>query len=64
MKIKENAKLNELSNDDKNLLNDVIDNLYTKNELKFGAIKVNHYKILERLQVLDKSTLVHTLSIF
>jgi len=61
--IKEKCKLNEFSNDDKSILEDVIDNLYNIPTLKVGAVTVNHLKILSKLKVITKDNLLQLVEI-
>ena len=63
VKIKDKCKLNEFAKEDKVILEDVIDNLYYKNTMKVGSITVNHYKILEKLQLIVKENLIQLLDI-
>ena len=63
VKIKDKCKLNEFAREDKVILEDVIDNLYYKNTMKVGSITVNHYKILEKLQLIVKENLIQLLDI-
>ena len=43
--IKDKCKLDEFPQEEKTILEDVIDNLYYKDNLKVGSVTVNHYKI-------------------
>ena len=55
--VKENVKK------EKTILEDVIDNLYYKDNLKVGSVTVNHYKILSKLKLIVKENLIQLLDI-
>ena len=61
--IKEKCNLNEFTKEEKTILEDVIDNLYYINNLKVGNITVNHFKILDKLNLITKDNLVQLLGI-
>ena len=61
--IKDKCKLEEFTKEDKTILEDVIDSLYYKDTLKVGSVTVNHYKILEKLQLIVKENLIQLLDI-
>lgn len=61
--IKEKCKLNEFTKDEISILEDVIDTLYYKDNLKVGNITVNHFKILDKLKMIVKDNLVQLLDI-
>jgi hypothetical protein len=61
--IKEKCKLNEFTKDEILILEDVIDTLYYKENLKVGNITVNHFKILDKLKMIVKDNLVQLLDI-
>lgn len=61
--IKEKCKLNEFTKDEILILEDVIDSLYYKDNLKVGNITVNHFKILDKLKMIVKDNLVQLLDI-
>lgn len=61
--IKEKCKLNEFSKDDKLILEDVIDGLYYKDNLKVGDSVVKHLKIIEKLKLIVKENLVQLINI-
>lgn len=61
--IKEKCKLNEFAKDELLILEDVIDSLYYKDNLKVGNITVNHFKILDKLKMIVKDNLVQLLDI-
>lgn len=61
--IKEKCKLNEFTKDEILILEDVIDTLYYKDNLKVGNITVNHLKILDKLKMIVKDNLVQLLDI-
>ena len=61
--IKDKCKLNEFTKDEITILEDVIDNLYSIDNLKVGNITVNHFKILDKLNLIVKDNLVQLLDI-
>ena len=61
--IKDRCKLNEFTKEKKTILEDVIDNLYYIDNLKVGNITVNHFKILDKLNLITKDNLVQLLDI-
>ena len=61
--IKEIFNLNEFTKEEQTILEDVIDNLYYIDNLKVGNITVNHFKILDRLNLITKDNLVQLLDI-
>ena len=61
--IKEKCKLNEFTKEERTILEDVIDNLYYIDNLKVGNITVNHFKILDKLNLITKDNLVQLLDI-
>ena len=61
--IKEKCKLNEFTKEKITILEDVIDNLYYIDNLKVGNITVNHFKILDKLNLITKDNLVQLLDI-
>ena len=61
--IKNKCKLNEFTKEEKTILEDVIDNLYYIDNLKVGNITVNHFKILDKLNLITKDNLVQLLDI-
>ncbi len=63
LEIKEKCKLNEFTKDEILILEDVIDTLYYKDNLKVGNITVNHFKILDKLKMIVKDNLVQLLDI-
>ncbi len=62
-KIKQQCKLDEFSKEEKSILEDVIDSLYYKDTLKVGNVTVNHFKILDKLQLIAKENLIQLLDI-
>lgn len=62
-KIKQQCKLNEFAKDEKSILEDVIDTLYYKDTLKVGNVTINHFKILDKLQLIAKENLIQLLDI-
>ena len=63
LEIKEKCKLNEFTKEEILILEDVIDTLYYKDNLKVGNITVNHFKILDKLKMIVKDKLVQLLDI-
>ena len=61
--IKDKCRLNEFTAEDKIILEDVIDGLYYKENLKVGQVTVTHLKIIERLKLIVKENLTHLLDI-
>ena len=61
--IKDKCKLNEFTKEEQTILEDVIDNLYYIDNLKVGNITVNHFKILDKLNLIVKDNLVQLLDI-
>lgn len=62
-KLKSKCKLDDFTKEDKAILEDVIDSLYYKDTMKVGSVTVNHYKILEKLQLIVKENLIQLLDI-
>ena len=62
-KLKNKCRLDEFADEDKIILEDVIDSLYYKDTMKVGSVTVNHYKILEKLQLIVKENLIQLLDI-
>ena len=61
--IKDKCKLNEFTAEDKTILEDVIDGLYYKENLKVGKVTITHFKILEKLKLIVKENLTQVLDI-
>ena len=61
--MKNKCRLDEFADEDKIILEDVIDSLYYKDTMKVGSVTVNHYKILEKLQLIVKENLIQLLDI-
>ena len=61
--IKEKCNFNEFPKEKRTILEDVIDNLYYIDNLKVGNITVNHFKILDKLNLITKDNLVQLLDI-
>lgn len=61
--IKNKCNLNEFTKEEQTILEDVIDNLYYTYNLKVGNITVNHFKILDKLNLITKDNLVQLLGI-
>ena len=62
-KLKSKCRLDEFAKEEKTILEDVIDSLYYKDTMKVGSVIVNHYKILEKLQLIVKENLIQLLDI-
>ena len=62
-KLKNKCRLDEFADEDKIILEDVIDSLYYKDTMKVESVTVNHYKILEKLQLIVKENLIQLLDI-
>ena len=62
-KIKKQCKLNEFTKEEIVVLEDVIDTLYYKSNLKIGNIIANHSKILDKLKLITKDNLIRLLDI-
>ena len=63
LEIKDKCKLNEFTKEEQTILEDVIYNLYYIDNLKVGNITVNHFKILDKLNLITKDNLVQLLDI-
>jgi len=61
--IKDKCKLNEFTDEDKTILEYVIDGLYYKDNLKVGQVTITHLKIIERLKLIVKENLTQLLDI-
>lgn len=61
--IKNKCKLEDFSQEEKTILEDVINSLYYKDTLKVGSVTVNHYKILDKLKLIVKENLIQLLDI-
>ena len=61
--IKDKCKLEDFSQEEKTILEDVINSLYYKDILKVGSVTVNHYKILDKLKLIVKENLIQLLDI-
>ncbi len=61
--IKNKCQLDKFSKEEKIILEDVIDSLYYKDTLKVGSVVVNHYKILDKLQLIVKDNLIQLIEI-
>lgn len=61
--IKDKCKLDEFTQKEKTILEDVIDSLYYKDTLKVGSVTVTHYKILDKLNLIVKENLKQLLDI-
>ena len=62
-KIKNKCKLNEFTQEEIIILEDVIDSLYYKDTLKVGNVIVTHNKILDKLKLIVKENLIQLLDI-
>lgn len=63
MEIKNQCQLDEFVSSDKTLLENVIDTLYYKQNLKVGNVVINQFKIRERLKLITKENLLQLLEI-
>lgn len=61
--IKDKCKLEDFSQEEKTILEDVINSLYYKDTLKVWSVTVNHYKILDKLKLIVKENLIQLLDI-
>lgn len=61
--IKDKCRLDEFTQEEKTILEDVIDSLYYKDTLKVGSVTVNHFKILDKLKLIVKENLIQLLDI-
>ena len=61
--IKEKCNLNEFTKEDRLVLEDVIDGLYYRDNLKVGDSIVKHPKIIEKLKLIVKENLVQLINI-
>ncbi len=61
--IKDKCKLGDFSQEEKTILEDVINSLYYKDALKVGSVTVNHYKILDKLKLIVEENLIQLLDI-
>jgi len=61
--IKNKCKLDQFTQEEKTILEDVIDSLYYTDTLKVGNVTVNHYKILDKLKLIVKENLIQLLDI-
>lgn len=61
--IKDKCKLEDFTQEEKTILEDVIDSLYYRDILKVGSVTVNHYKILDKLKLIVKENLTQLLDI-
>ena len=61
--IKDKCRLNEFTAEDKTILEDVIDGLYYKENLRVGQVTIPHLKILEKLKLIVKENLTQLLDI-
>ena len=61
--VKEKSKLYEFENEDKYILEDVINKLYYADNLKVGAVNISSSKILSKLELITKDNLIQLLNI-
>lgn len=61
--VKEKSKLYEFENEDKYILEDVINKLYYVDNLKVGAVNISSSKILSKLELITKDNLIQLLNI-
>lgn len=57
------SQKNHWIDEEKTILEDVIDDIYYKDNLKVGSVTVNHYKILDKLKLIVKENLIQLLDI-
>ena len=57
------SQKNHWIDEEKTILEDVIDGIYYKDNLKVGSVTVNHYKILDKLKLIVKENLIQLLDI-
>ena len=61
--IKNKSKLNEFEQEEKCILEDVIERLYNCKILKIGNVNINNSKILSKLKLINKNNLIQLLNI-
>lgn len=61
--IKDKCNLEDFTQEEKTILEDVINSLYYKDTLKVGSVTVNHYKILDKLKLIVKENLIQLLDV-
>src|SRR5574344_961132 len=61
--VKYKCKLNEFENEDKYILEDVIDRLYNCKFLKVGTVNIEKSKILSKLKLIKKDNLIQLINI-
>lgn len=61
--IKEKCKIDDFEKNEKIILEDVIDTLYSSNNLKVGSINITRTKILSKLELITKDNLINLLNI-
>ncbi len=61
--IKSKSKLNEFEQEEKCILEDVIERLYNSKILKIGDVNIDNSKILNKLKLIDKNNLIQLLNI-
>lgn len=63
MDIKEKSKLNEFTKEEQSILEDVIERLYSADNLNVGSIMITNSKILSKLPLINKNNLIQLLDI-
>ena len=61
--IKSNCRLEEFCENEKIILDDVIEGLFYKENLRVGNVIINHNKIIEKLKLITKDNLIQLLNI-
>ena len=61
--VKEKCQLNDFSNEEQTLLEDVIERLYYADTLKVGSVIITNSKILSKLALINKNNLIQLLDI-
>lgn len=61
--IKEKCKIDDFEKNEKIILEDVIDTLYSSSNLKVGSVNITRSKILSKLELITKDNLIHLLNI-
>ena len=61
--VKEKCKLNEFTNEEQTILEDVIERLYFADTLKVGNVEITNSKILSKLHLINKDNLIQLLDI-
>lgn len=61
--IKEKCKIDDFEKNEKIILEDVIDTLYSSSNLKVGSVNITRSKILSKLELITKDNLINLLNI-